>query len=263
MILHNSEQEKTIIEGGKILASVLHEVVRAVHPGVTTASLDVFAEKLIRDAGGVPSFKDYQTPHDPFPYPATLCISVNNEVVHGLPSARVLNDGDIVGLDIGMIYQGLFTDMAMTVPVGKVSKEKSELMKVTAAALEAGIAAVRTGVRTGDVGHAIAKVARPFGYGIVRELVGHGVGLAVHEDPQLPNYGEKGKGEKLREGEVIALEPMLTLGKHHVKLAEDGWTWVTSDGSDAAHMEHTMIVRKTGAEVVTRRSNERIENREK
>ena len=257
MILRNQKQEEAIIEGGHILGGVLDSVVKIVKSGTSTASLDALAEKLIRAAGGVPSFKNYQTPHDPFPYPATLCISVNDEVVHGLPSARVLKDGDIVGLDIGMIYKEHFTDTAITVPVGKVSKEKIELMRITAEALEAGIATVRAGVRIGDVGHAIATVARPHGYGIVRELVGHGVGLAVHEDPQIPNYGEKGKGEKLHEGEVIAIEPMLTLGKRHVKLAADGWTWVTSDGSDAAHMEHTMIVRKDGAEVVTRRPSER------
>lgn len=258
MILRNPDQEAAIIEGGAILGRVLDVVASTVKPGVTTASLDALAEKLIRESGGVPSFKDYKSPHDPFPYPATLCISVNNEVVHGLPSERVLKDGDIVGLDIGMIYKGHFTDTAMSVPVGKVSKEKLELIRVTAEALEAGIAAVHAGVRIGDVGHAIAAVARPYGYGIVKELVGHGVGLAVHEDPQIPNYGEKGKGEKLHEGEVIALEPMLNIGKRHVELANDGWTWVTVDGTDSAHMEHTMIVRKDGAEVVTRRPSERM-----
>jgi len=256
MILRNADQERAILEGGVILGRVLDTVARAVRPGITTQSLDDLAEQCIRKEGGVPSFKDYKTPHDPFPYPATLCISVNDEVVHGIPSARVLKDGDIVGLDIGMIYKGHFTDTAITVPVGKVTKEKLELIRVTALALEAGIAAVRTGARTGDVGNAIASAVRPFGYGIVRELVGHGVGMSVHEDPQLPNYGEKGKGEKLHEGEVIALEPMLTMGKRNVRLADDGWAWVTSDGSDAAHMEHTMIVRRDGAEVVTRRPGE-------
>lgn len=257
MILRTADQEKAILEGGVILGRVLDEVARVVKPGITTQSLDMLAEKRIREAGGVPSFLNYQTPHDPFPYPATLCISVNEEVVHGIPSDLKLKDGDIVGLDIGMIYKGHFTDTAITVPVGKIAKEKLGLIRVTALALEAGISAVRTGVRTGDVGNAIASAVRPFGYGIVRELVGHGVGTSVHEDPQLPNYGEKGKGEKLHEGEVIALEPMLTMGKRYVRLAGDGWAWVTSDGSDAAHMEHTMIVRKDGAEVVTRRPGER------
>lgn len=256
MILRTDAQAKIIIEGGRILGEVLDAVVRIIKPGITTLKLDALAEKLIREAGGIPSFKDYKTPHDPFPYPATLCVSVNNEVVHGLPGPRILKEGDVVGLDIGMIYKGLFTDTAVTVGVGKVSKEKIELMRVTAESLEAGIAVVRTGVRIGDVGYAIAAVARTAGYGIVRELVGHGVGLAVHEDPQIPNFGEKGKGEKLHEGEVIAIEPMLTMGKRHVELAKDGWSWVTSDGSDAAHMEHTMIVRKNGAEVVTRRKSE-------
>lgn len=257
MIAKKSVDRDAIIEGGRLLGEILERLSREVRPGITTRALDTLAEQWIREAGGTPAFKGYQSEGDKHPYPATVCISVNEEVVHGIPSDRALKNGDIVGLDIGMKYKGFFTDTAITVPVCTVSKEISQLLRDTSDALEAGIRAATIGNRLGDIGHAVSEVARPGKRGVVRELVGHGVGLAVHEDPQIPNYGEPGTGERIVENMVLALEPMFNMGDRKVKLADDGWTWVTRDGSLSAHFEHTILITNEGPVVVTRRPSER------
>lgn len=265
MIIKNSQELEILREGGKLLADILQKVAIAAKPGVATKQVDDLAEDLIVKAGGRPSFKGYHVHGAPAPYPSSLCVSVNNEIVHGIPSERALKEGDVVGLDIGMQYKGYFTDTAMTVLVKsdkfdslsqrRVSVdylEMERLITTTKSALDVGIAQVRAGVHVGDIGFAIQRHLEDAGLGVVRELVGHGVGVAVHEDPEIPNWGTKGEGYVLKEGEVIALEPMATAGNHKVKLLSDGWTWATKDGSVAAHFEHTLVVTKNGCEVLTK-----------
>jgi len=252
MKIKSDIQIKNLREGGKHLATVLLAVRDRVAPGVTTRELDALAEELILKSGGVPSFKNYQTEGTKMTYPATLCVSVNDEVVHGIPGDRILVEGDIVGLDIGMQYEGIFTDTAITVPVGKITDDKKKLLEVTRHALEIGIATVRDGVHIGDIGAAIQEYVEGEGFGVVRELVGHGVGDKVHEDPEIPNWGERGTREVLTEGMVIALEPMVTLGSPKVKVSKDGWVWMTRDKKPAAHFEHTILVTKNGADIITR-----------
>ena len=249
MIIKNKKELEILREGGKRLAHVLRMVADAAKPGVSTMELDTLAEKLIRESGGTPSFKNYEIPMAPTAYPGTLCVSVNDEVVHGIPSDRLLREGDIVGLDIGMWYEGLCTDTATTVVVGGGSVP---IVDATRQSLERGILQVKSGARIGDVGYAIQNFLEKQGFGVVRELVGHGVGRAVHEDPEIPNWGKRGEGDELFEDLVIAIEPMATEGSPHVKIMPDGWTWATRDGSRSAHFEHTLIVTKNGAEVITK-----------
>ncbi len=254
MSLIKSQKEiQALAEGGKILAEVLQKVVEAVKSGVTTKELDSIAETLIASSGGIPSFKGYNAFGARIAYPASLCASINNEVVHGIPSEkRVLKEGDIIGLDIGMKYESLYTDMAVTVGVGKIDAGSRKLIDVTHESLEKGIAEIRTGAHIGDIGAAVQKYVEGYGFGVVRELVGHGVGHAVHEQPEVPNFGKKGQGLKLAEGMVLALEPMVTVGSPRVILAKDEWTWKTTDGFRAAHFEHTVVVTKDGARVLTK-----------
>ena len=251
-ILKNIEDINKLREGGKIIASVLREAASRALPGVKTIELDMLAEKIIREAGGRPSFKNYKTPDDKIPYPASLCVSINEEVVHGVPGERVLKDGDIVSLDLGMEYKGFYTDIAVTVSVGEASEQAKKLIETTKEALNLGIMAVKNGAFTGDIGYAIQSFAEKNGFNVVRKLVGHGLGRKVHETPEVPNFGAKGKGEILREGEVIAIEPMITAGRHDIYLDKDWWTWKTKDGSLSAHFEHTIIVTKNGAEIITK-----------
>lgn len=251
MIIKNSEELKILREGGKRLGAILRQVAECAIPGVQTIELDRLAEELVMKAAGIPAFKGYKTYDAKSEYPATLCVSVNDEVVHGIPSERELKDGDIVGLDIGMQFGGLFTDMAITVPVGNVDEKYLKLIATTRAALAKGIAEVKAGARLGDIGAVIQKHAEAAGFSVVKELVGHGVGRKVHEEPEIPNWGKKGTGAILKEGMVLALEPMLNEKKDRVKLAPDGWTYVTYDGSRSAHFEHTIVVMKNGAEIIT------------
>ena len=251
-ILKNIEEINILREGGKILAFVLREAASRALTGVKTIELDMLAEKMIREAGGRPSFKNYKTPDDKFPYPASLCVSINEEVVHGIPGERVLKDGDIVSLDLGMEYKGFYTDSAVTVFVGNASEQEKKLIETSKEALNLGIAVVKSGAFTGDVGYAIQSFAEKNGFNVVRKLVGHGLGRKVHEIPEVPNFGVKGNGEILKEGEVIAIEPMITAGRHDIYLDKDWWTWKTKDGSLSAHFEHTIIVTKTGAEIITK-----------
>ena len=251
-ILKNIEDINKLREGGKILASVLREAASRALPGAKTTELDKLAEKIIKEAGGRPSFKNYKTADDKIPYPASLCVSINEEVVHGIPGERVLKDGDIVSLDLGMEYKGFYTDSAVTVSVGEASEQAKKLIETTKEALNLGIMAVKNGAFTGDIGYAIQSFAEKNGFNVVRKLVGHGLGRKVHETPEVPNFGAKGKGEILREGEVIAIEPMITAGRHDIYLDKNWWTWKTKDGSLSAHFEHTVIVTKNGAEIITK-----------
>lgn len=254
---------ETLRTGGRKLAVILNEVAGAVRPGITTGELNDMAETLIRDAGGVPSFRGYRAKKNDPPFPCCLCTSVNSEVVHTIPDAqRVLREGDIIGLDIGMWWPGeaqtkkdgpraLCTDTAVTVGVGAVSDNTKTLMQETKRALDIGIAAAHPGASVGDVGYAIERHLNKFGFGIIRDLAGHGVGYEVHEDPYIPNYGAPGTGPALKAGMAIAIEPMATLGGEDISLREDGWTLETRDKSLAAHFEHTLVITDEGPEVVT------------
>jgi methionyl aminopeptidase len=231
-----------------LVADVLAELATMVAPGVTTLDLDVAAEKLVRGGGAEPAFKGYRG------YPCTLCASVNEQVVHGIPSKRALVEGDIISLDMGVKLNGFYGDSAVTVPVGRVSEEAATLLRVTRESLEKGIEQVRLGGRISDIGHAIQKHVEAHGLSVVREFVGHGIGSALHEEPQIANYGEPGRGPRLAEGMTLAIEPMVNLGRPAVKVLGDGWTAVTKDGSLSAHFEHTVAVTKSGPLVMTRRS---------
>jgi len=235
----------SLTASGRLLATTLRAVAKMVVPGIRTKELDAESEKLIRSGGGEPSFLGYQG------YPATLCVSVNDEVVHGIPGERELRDGDLVTLDLGVIIDGWYTDAAITVPVGKISPEAKKLMDVTKHSLDIAVKAAVVGGRVGDIGAAVQSIIDPTGYGIVRELCGHGVGRAVHEEPQIPNYGRAGSGPILRAGMVIAIEPMITAKSPLVHTKDDGWTVATNDSSIAAHYEHTLVVTEKGPLVVT------------
>lgn len=251
--IKTKEDIKILREGGKRHAFIMRELVHMVKPGVTAGELDQKAQDLILEGGDTAAFLNY-TPFGAMrPYPASLCVSINDEVVHGIPNEkeRVLKEGDIVSLDLGLVHKGLYTDMAVTVPVGKVSDEAQKLLDVTKDALNAGIKAAKGGRAVGDVGEAIERFALPHKYGIVEELAGHGVGYGVHEDPYVPNYGERGQGVKLKPGMVIAIEPMLNVGSRHIVLDPDGYTYRTRDGSLSAHFEHTILITKSTPEILT------------
>ncbi len=253
MITKKTKEEIDILrEGGKHLASVLEQVRLAVKPGVTAKALDTLAEKLIREYGDTPAFLNYKPDGASYAYPATLCVSVNSEVVHGIPTAsKVLKEGDIVSIDLGLKHKGMYVDHALTVPVGEISKKAADLLKATREALSCGIDAAQPGKRVGDIGYAIEQFIKPRGYGIVRELAGHGVGYEVHEDPYVPNYGKKGTGVKLEVGMVIAIEPMINEGSPAVFIADDEWTYRTRDGKRSAHFEHTVVITEDGPEILT------------
>lgn len=251
-MIYKEKEIQILREGGRRLAEVLRKVAKEVRPGISTKELDRLAEKLIREGGDEPAFLNYTPDGAKFPYPATLCVSVNNEVVHGIPTdKRILKNGDIVGLDLGLKHKGFFTDMAMTVPVGKIDKEAEKLIKVTKESLAKGIALAQNGGFVGDIGEAIENFVRPYGYGIIKILGGHGVGKKVHEDPYVPNYGKGGTGPKLVSGMVLALEPMLNEGTDKVFLDNDGYTFKTKDGKRSAHFEHTILITENKAEILT------------
>ncbi len=264
IIIKAPEEIKLMRRGGKILAGVLVAVAKAVKPGVSTKELDQLAEKLIYEAGAAPAFKNYRG------FPTSLCTSINEEVVHGLPTdERILKEGDIVGLDLGLIYPpelcfscplshsncggtaGLFTDMAVTVAVGEVSAEAKKLIEVTKKSLAVGLAQVKAGNYLGDIGFAIQQYVEAEGFSVVKDLVGHGVGKDLHEDPEIPNYGRSKSGPQLKEGMTLAIEPMVVAGDHRIKLAKDGFAYITADQSLAAHFEHTVAVTKRGVEILT------------
>ncbi len=241
-----SEIEK-MRAAAQLVAQILDELAAMVAPGVSTADLDAAAEAAVRKAGAEPAFKGYRG------YPSTLCASVNEQVIHGIPNTRPLGSGDIISLDMGVKLNGYYGDSAITVPVGAVSDEVKKLLRVTQEALDAGIAQVRVGGRISDIGHAIQQHVETNGFSVVREFVGHGIGAALHEEPQIANYGEPGRGPRMAEGMTLAIEPMVNVGKPAVKVLPDGWTAVTRDGTLSAHFEHTVAVTKNGPLVLTAR----------
>ena len=246
-----SEVEKMRRASG-VVSAILSELEGMVAPGVTTKFLDREAEKLIKKHGAKPAFKNYQV--GPNVFPAVLCVSVNEEIVHGIPSGRKLVDGDIVSLDFGVVFEEFFGDSAVTVPVGKIDEESRRLIETTERCMYAGIEQLRPGKRLGDVGAAVQEVAEREGYGVVRDFVGHGIGRALHEDPQVPNFGVSGRGQALRAGMVLAIEPMINLGTSGVRVLDDGWTAVTADGARSAHFEHTVAVTEDGPVILTSRN---------
>lgn len=254
MTITSNAERANLIEGGKRLARMLAALRAKVAPGVTAEKLDDLAERLIREGGDEPCFLGYTPEGARRPYPATLCVSINDEVVHGIPneSAKMLKEGDIVGLDLGLSHNGIIVDAAVTVPVGKVDEKSGKLLHATERALAAGIAAALPGKHVGDISHAIQREIEKAGYTVVRELGGHGVGELVHEEPFIPNFGRPGEGKLLQEGMVLALEPIATAGRAAVALAPDGYTYRTKDGSRSAHFEHTILLKKGGARIITR-----------
>jgi methionyl aminopeptidase len=228
-----------------LVARILAELRQRVAPGVTTAELDALADRRIREARATAAFKGYHG------YPATICASINEQVVHGIPSDRRLKDGEIVSIDMGAILDGYYGDSAVTVPVGRVSAEAAELLRVTEEALYKAIAVVRPGARVSDIGHAVQAHVEAHGFSIVREFVGHGVGRSLHEEPQIPNYGTPGRGPRLAEGMVLAIEPMVNRGGAEIRILGDGWTAVTRDGSLSAHFEHSVAVTAEGVEILS------------
>jgi methionyl aminopeptidase len=251
MIVLRSRQEIELIRAAcQIVAGVLHRLVGVVEPGISTAELDRLAEKWTREKGAVPAFKGYNVGGRV--YPSSLCVSINEEVVHGMPSPkRILSEGDIVGLDYGAVYKGYYGDAAVTVAVGNVSESAERLMRVTRESLYCGIENMRVGNRIRDISAAIQQHAESHGYGVVRDFVGHGIGQRLHEEPQVPNYVAAGQNPRLKEGMVLAIEPMVCEGTHEVELLADGWTAVTRDRRLAAHFEHSVAVTAEGPEILT------------
>lgn len=265
----SQEEVALILEGGKILGGVLEKLTTMVKPGVATIDIDTEAERLIREAGGIPAFKGYGVPGAP-PFPATICSSVNNEIVHGIPSEnQILKEGDIYSMDIGMQYpansglgkngNGFFTDTAVTVPVGEIEESTQQLLSVTQKSLYKAIEKCEVGAPVSIVGKTVEEYIDPQGYGIVRDLVGHGVGHAVHEEPAVPNFYDKRLNKlSLEERVVIAIEPMITVGSYETDIADDEWTIITKDRSLSAHFEHTIVITKDGPVVATQRPSETI-----
>ena len=246
-IILKSDKEIAIMrEAGRIVAEILRTIIRQVEPGITTMEMDAIAEKELKKLGATSSFNGYRG------FPANLCASINDEIVHGIPGDRALKEGDIVSIDFGVIYNGFQGDAAVTVPVGKISPEGERLIESTRGALEKGIDTARAGATLGDVSSAIQKYADEKNYSVVREYTGHGIGRDMHEDPQIPNYGIKGTGPVLKKGMTLALEPMLNIGGSGTRVAKDRWTVLTADGSLSAHFEHTIAITENEPEVLTR-----------
>jgi methionyl aminopeptidase len=246
IIIKTDSEIARLRKGGPILARILQQVAKEVKPGITTGELNDIAHKLIIEAGALPAFLNYKPEGATRPFPASLITSVNSEVVHGIPGAKVLKEGDSIALDLGLNYEGVFLDHAITVPVGILASKDQQLLSITKSALDEGIAAIVPGATVGDIGYAVESFVKPYKLGIVRGLSGHGVGREIHEDPYVPNYGKKGKGEKLRPGMVIAIEPMITRGAEEVIEMKDGYTLKTIDNSRSAHFEHTVLIKEDG-----------------
>lgn len=247
IILKSPIEIKAMREGGKILSKIMKYLIKITKPGVSTLSLDIKAEELITKQGGKSAFKGYKG------FPSTLCVCINDEVVHGIPKKdRLIEGGDIIKLDIGMRYNGYFTDMAYTVIVGEVQPRVLKLVETTQEALEKGIAKAKVGNMLGEVSHAIQKHVEEAGFNVVRDLVGHGIGFNLHEEPKIPNYGEPKEGPILEEGMTIAIEPMVNMGNHEIIIGEDGWTARTADNKLSAHFEHTVAITKTGPQILTK-----------
>ena len=247
MIIGKSKKEiEKMRAAGRLVGSVLRELRGMVAPGITTIEIDRAAEKMIRDAGALPTFKGYHG------FPFSICASVNEQVVHGFPSNYKLKEGDLFSIDCGVTLEGFVGDTATTVPVGTVREDWLNLIRVTEQCLERAIEQCRSGKHLGDIGWAVQELAESHGYSVVRDYVGHGIGRQMHEDPQIPNYGKPGQGPKIKAGYVFAVEPMVNMGGHHTKVLSDGWTVVTLDGQPSAHSEHTIAITEDGPEVLTR-----------
>jgi methionyl aminopeptidase len=249
IILKSPEEIEKMRRAGRIVAETREKVMSAVRPGITTAELDRIGEDSIRDSGAVPNFKGYRG------FPASICTSINDQIVHGIPDDRLLKEGDLVSLDFGAIWDGYHADSAVSVFCGEPpSAEAEKLVRVTEEALEAGISEIRAGNRLSDIGHAVQQVVEGAGFSVVREYVGHGIGQSLHEDPQIPNFGPPGRGPELRPGMVLAVEPMVNLGGWETRVLGDAWTVVTADGSLSAHFEHTIAVTDEGPDILTERA---------
>lgn len=247
MIILKSPHEIKLIERAcRIAAGALEMLASVIKPGVKTKELEEYAEAYIKSKGGIPAFKGYRG------YPASICVSVNNQVVHGIPSQRVLKEGDIVSIDLGVIYEGYYGDAARSYAVGNVGELQKKLLEVTERALYIGIEKAKAGNRVGDISAAIQNYVEQNGFSVVRAFVGHGVGKFLHEEPQVPNFGKPGKGPRLKEGMTIAIEPMVNTGSPDVMILDDGWTAVTADGGYSAHFEHTVVITKNGAQILTK-----------
>ncbi|MBP2655354.1 MAG: methionine aminopeptidase, type [Firmicutes bacterium] len=247
MIILKSERELSYMrDAGRVVAKTLVEVRKAVKPGVSTQELDELAEEYIKRSGAIPAFKGYHG------FPGNICASVNEEVVHGIPGLRKLKSGDNVSIDIGTVINGYNGDAAITVPVDKIDAEVQKLLDVTEKSLYKGIAQANVGNRLSDISHAVQSFAESYGYGVVRDFVGHGIGRSMHEDPQVPNYGSPGRGPRLKSGMTLAIEPMINMGTHEVKTLDDGWTVVTVDKKQSAHFEHTIVITPDGPEILTK-----------
>jgi methionyl aminopeptidase len=246
MIVTKSKQEIELMrEAGRIVALAHQAIKKAIRPGITTKELDALAEKVIRSYGATPSFKGYGG------FPASICTSINEELVHGIPSGRTLKEGDIISIDIGAQYKGYHGDSAWTYPVGEISEEDRRLLQVTEESLYRGLAQIKPGARLSDISHAIQTYVESAGFSIVREYVGHGIGTRLHEDPQVPNFGPPNRGPRLKPGMVLAIEPMVNAGERFVYTRDDRWTVATQDGKNCAHFEHTVAVTETGYEILT------------
>ncbi|MDO8886041.1 type I methionyl aminopeptidase [Candidatus Oleimmundimicrobium sp.] len=245
IIIKSSDEIKRIREAGKIVGTAIKKIENLIEPGMTTAEIDDIVQSTITKMGGRPAFKGYRG------FPASACVSVNEEVVHGIPGSRKIRSGDIVGIDVGVEYQGCYADAAATFPVGKISEQASTLINVTRKALSAGIEKCVVGNKLYDISHAIQKVVENAGFSIVRDFVGHGVGLKLHEDPPIPNYGLPNRGPTLKKGMVFAIEPMVNMGNYSVKILKNNWTVVTCDGSLSAHFEHTVVITPEGSDILT------------
>jgi methionyl aminopeptidase len=245
IILKSKSEIEKMRVACRVVAEVLQELIREVRPGVSTLELDGIAERGIRARGAIPAFKGYRG------FPNTLCVSVNEQVVHGIPSKRRLKEGEIVGLDLGAKWDGYYGDAAVTVPVGDIAPIAQSLLITAKEALHVGISAVRTGKHLSDISHAIQSYAEAHGYSVVRAFVGHGIGTALHEEPQVPNFGPPGRGPRLKVGMVLAIEPMVNIGDADVEILDDGWTVVTADGQLSAHFEHTVAITEEGPEILT------------
>jgi methionyl aminopeptidase len=248
--LKSAREIEIMRKANVIVAEILQELKARSVPGVTTLDLDAIAEELTLKKKAIPAFKGYTVAGRV--YPRCLCASINDEIVHGIPSHRALKEGDIIGLDYGVIYEGFYGDSALTVGVGKVSEEAKRLMEVTEQSLYDGIEELHDGRRLGDLGAAVQHRAESAGYSVVRAFVGHGIGKRLHEEPPVPNFGERDRGLRLKDGMVLAIEPMVNVGSHEVEIKEDGWTAVTKDGSLAAHFEHSVAITKTGPYILSK-----------
>ena len=245
MIIYCEEEVRAIKRSNQIVAKILEELGSMIRPGVRTRELDERAEARTREMGAIPAFKGYRD------FPSSLCTSINEEIVHGIPSSRVLREGDIISLDFGVLYEGYYGDAAVTFPVGEVTPKAKKLIQAAKEAFHKGLDQARTGNRLSDISHAIQTYVEAQGFSVIRSFVGHGIGLSLHEEPQIPNFGLPGRGPKIKPGMVFALEPMIAMGDWNVEILEDNWTAITSDKSLSAHYEHTVAITEEGAEILS------------